>query len=53
MNLLGLADRLHKTLDEIKNITFEEYYTWLVYFKIKESERGSQTKRTNNPNRKR
>jgi hypothetical protein len=34
MNLLALACRLHKTIDEIEQITVSEYNEWLAYFTI-------------------
>ena len=30
-----LAECLHKTLDEIKSMTANEYVGWIAYFKIK------------------
>lgn len=40
-NQLQLAELLHKTLDEIQQMSIEEYQLWLAYFKIKQE-------RTNN-----
>jgi hypothetical protein len=31
---MTLADRLGKTLDEILDITLEEYHLWIAYCKI-------------------
>lgn len=36
MNLLALADRLHKTQAEIEELTLEEFYEWMAYFKVTE-----------------
>ncbi len=38
MNLLHLADRLHKTVDEIEEISVTEYYEWMAYFAILKKE---------------
>jgi uncharacterized HAD superfamily protein len=32
MNLVTLADRLHKTIAEIEEITLSEYNEWVAYF---------------------
>jgi hypothetical protein len=32
--MFGLADRLHKTLSEIQNLSREELIGWEAYFKI-------------------
>ncbi len=34
MNLIALADRLHKTIEEVEQISFNEFLEWLAYFKI-------------------
>lgn len=34
MNLITLADRLHKTIGEIEEITLSEYNEWVAYFTI-------------------
>lgn len=38
MNLYALAEKLHKTYDEVEQISVSEYHGWLVYFKIKSKE---------------
>jgi len=35
-----LADRLHKTVSEVENLSIEEWNGWLAYFTIKEEENG-------------
>lgn len=34
MNLIALADRLHKTIEEIEQITVSEFNEWMAYYKI-------------------
>ena len=34
LNLIALADRLHKTIEEIEQISVNEYHEWLAYFHI-------------------
>lgn len=34
MNLISLADRLHKTIEEVEQISITEYREWMAYFKI-------------------
>lgn len=34
MNLFALADRLHKTVEEIEQISLNELHEWFAYFKI-------------------
>ena len=34
MNLIALADRLHKTIEEVEQISATEFNEWLAYFKI-------------------
>lgn len=36
MNLIALADRLGKTIEEIEGISIEEYNEWIAYFKLTE-----------------
>lgn len=41
MNLIALADRLHKSIEEVEQISVTEFYEWLAYFKImSESKNG-------------
>lgn len=32
--MYSLADRLHKTIEEIEHISVNEFLEWLAYFKI-------------------
>ena len=34
MNVIALADRLHKTIGEIEEIPLSELYEWIAYFKV-------------------
>jgi len=34
MNLIALADRLHKTIAEVEQISVNEFQEWIAYFKI-------------------
>jgi len=34
MNLISLADRLHKTIEEVEQISVSEFNEWLAYFRI-------------------
>ena len=34
MNLIALADRLHKSIEEVEQISVTEFHEWLAYFKI-------------------
>ena len=43
-NLMYIADSLHKTLNDISHITYEEYLLWCAYFKEKEAEADSEGK---------
>ncbi len=36
MNLIALADRLGKTIEEIEEISISEMNEWLAYFNIKD-----------------
>jgi hypothetical protein len=36
-----LADRLHKTVVEVGDLSVEEWNGWLAYFTIKEEENGN------------
>lgn len=35
LNMFVLAERLHKTVSEIEQMTIDEWHYWLAYFKIK------------------
>jgi len=35
MNLIALADRLHKTIEEIEEISVSEFHEWIAYFQLK------------------
>ena len=34
MNLISLADRLHKTIEEVEQISITEFNEWMAYFQI-------------------
>ena len=34
MNLFALADRLHKTIEEIEQISLSEFNEWLAYLSL-------------------
>jgi len=34
MNLIALADRLHKTIEEIEEMPVSEFNEWLAYFYV-------------------
>lgn len=36
-NIFALAELLHKTVQELEQITIDEWYHWLAYFKIKKT----------------
>jgi len=38
-NLLALADRLHKTVDEVEHLTLSDINEWYAYFKVLENGR--------------
>ena len=40
MNLIALADRLHKTIEEVEQISVTELYEWLAFFKIMSEKDG-------------
>jgi len=31
----GLAEALHKTVDEIEQMTYEEFNGWIAYFEVR------------------
>jgi hypothetical protein len=35
-NLIALADRLHKTIEEIETISVSEFNEWLAYFELRD-----------------
>ena len=36
--MFALADRLHKTIEEIEQISFNEFNEWMAYHKLLEEE---------------
>jgi hypothetical protein len=40
--MIGLADRLHKTIQEIEGIPVTELNEWLAYFQLKEEKNGGK-----------
>ena len=36
--LYDVAYRLHRTVDELGSMTFDEYHHWIAYFHLTESE---------------
>jgi len=34
LNLISLADRLSKTIEEVEQISLSEYREWMAYFEI-------------------
>jgi hypothetical protein len=34
MNLISLADRLHKTIEEVEQISVTEFNEWMAYFTL-------------------
>lgn len=40
--MYSLAEVLHKTLDEIGDMTIEEFNGWIAYFKLKADEYGKR-----------
>ncbi len=34
MNLISLADRLHKTIEEVEQISLTEFNEWMAYFQL-------------------
>jgi hypothetical protein len=42
LNLIALADRLHKTIEEIEEISLTELHEWIAYFELKEEKHGGQ-----------
>jgi len=37
---MALADRLHKTVDEVEHLTLSEMNEWYAYFKVVEDGRS-------------
>lgn len=50
MNLIALADRLHKTIEEVEQISVTEFHEWLAYFKIMSEQTDGDT-RTSHTNK--
>jgi len=48
MNLIALADRLHKTIEEVEQISVTEFHEWLAYFQImsEQADGGSERSHT-------
>jgi hypothetical protein len=40
--IYGLAERLHKTVSEILQMSVEEFNMWIAYFQIQQEERERQ-----------
>ena len=38
-NIFGLAEKLHKTVAEILEMSVDEFYLWVAYFEIQNEER--------------
>jgi hypothetical protein len=38
-NLIALADRLHKTIEEIEEISVTELNEWIAFFQLKDKEK--------------
>ena len=45
MNLITLALELGRTLEEIGEISVEEYNEWLAYYNVREAKNGYSTER--------
>ena len=41
-NIFGLAEKLHKTVAEILEMSVDEFYLWVAYFEIQNEERERQ-----------
>ena len=41
LSVFGLAERLHRTVLEIEELTVDEFLEWVAYFKITEDQNGS------------
>jgi hypothetical protein len=39
-NLIALADRLGKTIEEIEEISLDEFHEWVAYFRVKGKDNG-------------
>jgi hypothetical protein len=39
--MIALADRLHKTIAEIEEISLTELHEWVAYFKLKDEQNGT------------
>jgi len=40
MNLISLADRLHKTISEVEQMSVTEFNEWMAYFSILKDSNG-------------
>jgi hypothetical protein len=40
MNVISLADRLHKSINEIEQLPLSEIHEWFAYFKIMSEKSG-------------
>jgi hypothetical protein len=38
-NIFGLAEKLHKTVAEILEMSVDEFYLWVAYFDIQNEQR--------------
>ena len=45
MNLIALADRLHKTIEEVEQISVTEFHEWLAYFQIMSEQADGDSRR--------
>jgi hypothetical protein len=45
MWLYVLAENLHMTVEQVGNISHEEFVGWLAYYKIKAEHNGNDTRR--------
>jgi len=45
MNLITLADRLHKTIEEVEQISVTEFHEWLAYFHIMSEQADGDSRR--------
>ena len=43
-NIFGLAEKLHKTVSEILQMSVEEFNMWIAYYQIQHEERERQVR---------
>ena len=43
-NLFGLAEKLHKTVAEILQMSVQEFNMWIAYFKLQSEEQERQNR---------